>query len=177
MTGAPVEIVPYDLHWPLAFEELRAALTEALGGLCVRIEHVGSTSVPGLAAKPIIDIDAVVAREDLPAAIEALWRVGYAHEGDRGIEGREAFACAACDVPRVGPRRAWPAHHLYVCAPGSRALARHIAFRERLRANPELAVEYARLKVSLARQFRLDREAYTTAKTAFIERVLATLSS
>ena len=84
MPDGPVEVVPYNPRWPQMFKELRAVLQNALGILCRRIEHIGSTSVPGLDAKPIIDLDAVVAREDLPRAIETLGGVGLYSPGRPG---------------------------------------------------------------------------------------------
>jgi GrpB-like predicted nucleotidyltransferase (UPF0157 family) len=154
------------------FEELRAVLQNALGVSCRRIEHVGSTSVPGLVAKPIIDLDAVVATEDLRPAIEFLARLGYIHQGNLGIRGREAFEREAEDVPRAGCKRTWPAHHLYVCPEDSPELARHLAFRDCLRANPEIAKQYAGLKSDLSKRYKSDRQAYTLAKTSFIENTL-----
>src|SRR5258705_12320222 len=87
-----VEVVDYDPRWPTRFETLRARIVAALGSLADSIEHVGSTSVPGLAAKPIIDIDVlVVSAIDVPEAIERLALLGYLHRGNLGIDGREAF--------------------------------------------------------------------------------------
>ena len=105
----PVVIADYDPSWPATFEQLRDRLTGTLGLLAVAIEHVGSTAVPGLAAKPIIDLDVVIAdRADLPAVIQQLRPLGYQHEGDLGVPGREAFTTPA-----------GPPHHLYVCALGT----------------------------------------------------------
>jgi GrpB-like predicted nucleotidyltransferase (UPF0157 family) len=121
--------------------------------------------VPGLAAKPIIDLDVVIGSpDDLPAVIAELRPLGYRPQGDLGVPGREAF--------NYPPGR--PPHHLYVCALGHRELARHLAFRDFLRAHPDTARTYATLKRSLASRFRNDRDAYTEAKTTFIEQVLAT---
>ena len=160
----PVVIVDYDPSWPAAFTRLRDRLATALGSLALRIEHVGSTAVPGLAAKPIIDLDIVVATPgDLPAVIERLRPLGYAHEGDLGVPGRDAFAAPPGSPP----------HHLYVCPVGSPALARHLALRDLLRADPEAAAAHADLKRVLATRFRADRAAYTDAKTAFIDSPLA----
>jgi GrpB-like predicted nucleotidyltransferase (UPF0157 family) len=160
----PIVVVAYDPGWPVRFARLRDTLAAALGRLAVRIEHVGSTAVPGLAAKPIIDLDVVIAaRTDLPAIIERLRPVGYAHQGDLGVGGREAFV-----APSGGP-----SHHLYVCAADSAALARHLILRDLLRADPEAAGAYADLKRTLAARHRHDRAAYTDAKTAFIEALLA----
>ncbi len=129
-----IEIVEYDPQWAKSFDELKNALTNALGDLAIRVEHIGSTAVTGLAAKPIIDIDMVIdSRDVLPEAIEALSGVGYFHQGDLGISGREAFGRESDDVPRGGSARFWPAHHLYLCDKDNRELQRHIAFRDFLR--------------------------------------------
>jgi GrpB-like predicted nucleotidyltransferase (UPF0157 family) len=127
--------------------------------LAVAVEHVGSTAVPGLAAKPIVDIDAVVPfADDVPLAIERLEAADYRHEGELGIPGREAFESPAAATP----------HHLYVLPAGSNELRRHLDFRDYLRAHPGAAADYARLKLGLAARFRNDRKAYTDAKTEFI---------
>src|SRR5215217_165995 len=163
---APVVIAAYDPRWPACFARLRDRLAAALGPLAVRIEHIGSTAVPGLAAKPIIDLDVVIAdHADLPAVIERLRPLGYQHEGDLGVPGREAFTTPA----------GAPAHHLYVCALDTRALGRHLAFRDALRADPALADAYGDLKRTLAARLAHDRDAYTEAKSAFIDQVLAAL--
>jgi len=162
--SAPVEIADYDPGWPAAFAELRNQIAAALGPLARRIEHVGSTAVPGLPAKPVIDLDVVIAaRADLPEVIIRLAALGYRHEGDLGITGREAFASPA----------AAPARHLYVCTADSPELARHLAFRDYLRTHPPQARAYAELKRSLAAQFRYDRDAYSRSKAAFVEQALA----
>jgi GrpB-like predicted nucleotidyltransferase (UPF0157 family) len=162
----PVVIAAYDPSWPATFQQLRDRLAAALGPLAVTIEHVGSTAVPGLAAKPIIDLDVVISdRADLTAVIQQLRLLGYQHEGDLGVAGREAFTT---------PDGA-PPHHLYVCAVGTPALRRHLAFRDALRADPGLADTYGDLKRALAAQLGHDRIAYTEAKSAFIEQVLMAL--
>jgi GrpB-like predicted nucleotidyltransferase (UPF0157 family) len=161
--AAPIVIVNHDPRWPAVFAQLRDHIANALGPLATRIGHVGSTAVPGLAAKPIIDLDVVIAtRDDLPAVIERLHPLGYRHEGDLGVPGREAFTTPP----------AAPPHHLYVCAADSTALAQHLALRDLLRAHPDTARAYGELKRSLARRFRNDQTAYTQAKTAFIEQAL-----
>jgi len=163
--NAPVEIAGYDPGWPATFAALRDQITGALGPLAQRIEHVGSTAVPGLPAKPIIDLDVVIAtRADLPEVIARLAALGYRHEGDLGIPGREAFTSLG----------AAPAHHLYVCTADSRELASHLTFRDYLRTHPGQASAYAELKRSLAARYRSDRDAYGRGKTAFIEQALAT---
>ena len=161
----PVVIVGYDPAWPGRYEVLRARLAEALGELAAAIEHLGSTAVPGLAAKPVIDLDVVLrSSADLPAAIERLAGLGYVHEGDLGIPGREAFATP----PGYGRHD----HHLYVCAPDWPGHGDQIAFRDYLRGHDEAAQAYAALKRSLAARFRDDRRAYTDGKAAFVRQVL-----
>lgn len=172
----PVIVVDYDPAWPDQFEELRRVLTAALGDVAMRIEHVGSTSVPGLAAKPILDIDVVIeSREMLTEAINRLNSLGYRHEGDLGVRGREAFDSGEHEfheVPLDGSGRMWPRHHLYVCARDSRELARQLAFRDWLRGHEEDRVRYADLKRGLAEIFRDDRDAYCDAKRGLVESVL-----
>jgi GrpB-like predicted nucleotidyltransferase (UPF0157 family) len=175
----PVVVVPYDPEWARVFEALRHVYRGTLGELVVAIEHVGSTSVPGLAAKPIIDIDVVIqSHAELPAVMDGLTRLGYRHKGDLGVPGREAFGRdGADDVPRDGSGRRWPAHHLYACASDSRELRRHLAFRDWLRSNPEVAHEYGNLKQRLTELYRDDWEAYTDGKSDFIEGILTKLST
>src|SRR5687767_15978465 len=105
-----VTVVDYDPSWPSVFETLKSHVLQALGSLPVSVEHVGSTAIPGLAAKPIIDMDVVVASvADVTIAVERLSSLGYIHRGDLGIQGREAFHSPS----------ALPPHHLYVCAQGT----------------------------------------------------------
>jgi len=173
-TGAcgPVVIRGYDPEWPTRFAELCEALATALDGLAIVFEHVGSTAVPGLAAKPIIDVDVVVASPRLlPAVIERLKGLGYQRLGELGVPGREAFRTPPSFVlEEQSPLRA--AHHLYVLRNDSQELARHVAFRDALRADAALAKEYAALKRRLAAELGHDREAYTEAKTGFIHAAL-----
>lgn len=163
----PVVIVDYDPLWPGQFEVFRSRLANTLGGLAVAIEHVGSTAVPGLAAKPILDIDILLkSAADLPRAIGALASIGYRHRGDLGVPGREAFRAPAGDLR----------HHLYVC-PDNGEFQRHVTFRGHLRSHPEVANAYASLKRELAIRFRNDREAYNNAKSDFVEKILRTLAN
>ncbi len=171
MTNAKVVLVPSDEGWPVAFEALRDVYSRALGGLALAIEHVGSTSVPGLLAKPVIDIDVVIeSRSQLPAVVEALATLGYRHNGDQGIPGREAFPRDHDEVPRDGSGRSWPLHHLYVCARDAAELRRHLLFRDWLRAHPTRAAEYGALKLRLAELH--DPEGYCEAKTDFVQATL-----
>jgi GrpB-like predicted nucleotidyltransferase (UPF0157 family) len=155
----PVVVVEYDPSWPEIFQLLSKRIADELGCIAAAVEHVGSTSVPGLPAKPIIDIDVLLAEDhSLAEAIEGLRRLGYCHEGDLGIPGREAFKAMEAD----------PAHHLYVCVPGCEEFERHLAFRDYLRANPADARIYGELKKSLARTFREDRTAYIAGKSEMV---------
>jgi GrpB-like predicted nucleotidyltransferase (UPF0157 family) len=169
----PVIIEDYDPRWAEEFDALQAVLSRAVGSLALAIEHVGSTAVPGLAAKPILDIDLVIAsRERLPQVIQALGTLGYFHRGDLGISGRESFGRQDETVPRAGAGRVWMAHHLYVCAQDSAQLRQHLAFCDYLRQHPQAVEAYAQLKRALAERFRLDREAYVEHKTGFIREIL-----
>jgi GrpB-like predicted nucleotidyltransferase (UPF0157 family) len=164
----PVVVVEYDPGWPALFEFFRGRIVTALGGLATAVEHVGSTAVPGLAAKPIIDMDVVLVSGDaLLAAIERLATLGYVHQGDLGIPEREAFRTPAGDSP----------HHLYVCPPQSREFRRHLAFRDYLRSHPKEAKVYGNLKQALALRFSQDRDAYMAGKgecvTELLNRALA----
>jgi GrpB-like predicted nucleotidyltransferase (UPF0157 family) len=157
-----VRVVDYDPGWPALFESLRSSVWQAVADVALSIEHVGSTSVPGLAAKPVIDMDVVVPGAQIAAAIARLARLGYQHQGDLGVPEREAFRS-----PRGSPR-----HHLYVCSANSLALANHLAIREYLRAHPDTARAYGDLKRRLAREYADDADGYTVEKTQFILAVL-----
>jgi len=159
----PVVILPYDRVWPQVFTALQAHLAAELGPSVLAIEHVGSTAVPGLAAKPVIDIDIVIAAEsELPLLIDRLTKLGYAYKGEQGIAGRHAFKRPP-DMPE---------HHLYVCSADNLELSRHLAFRDHLRASPADAEAYGKLKFELAARFGADREGYSQAKSDFVEAML-----
>ena len=161
MKTARVNVVPYDPEWRSDFEKIKRELDVALGNLALAVEHIGSTSVEGLSAKPCIDIDIVI--EDysmLKEVIERLAAIGYNHEGDLGIAGREAFDYK--DKPHLAK------HHLYVCPKDSSELRRHIAFRDYLRANPEAVKEYSRIKEEGAELFFFDIDKYIEHKSPFI---------
>jgi GrpB-like predicted nucleotidyltransferase (UPF0157 family) len=131
--------------------------------VALTVEHAGSTSVPGLAAKPIIDMTVIVASErEVPLAIAQLATLGYVHLGNRGIEGREAFRHP----------QGLPAHHLYVCPQGSLAAQNHLAVRDYLRTHPETARVYGELKKRLAQEFPNDIESYVDGKTNLMLEVL-----
>ena len=156
-----VVLVDYDPRWPGEFSRIRQELEGALGPLALRVEHVGSTSVPGLAAKPIIDLDVVIADETpLEAVTEALKAISYQHEGDLGIPGREAFCYE--EKPHLQK------HHLYVCRESSGELKRHVAFRDHLRTHPEAAAEYAAVKWEGAALFPENVDGYLAHKAPCI---------
>lgn len=152
-----VVVLPYDEHWARDFCEIKSEIQEALDQLALAIEHVGSTSVHGLSAKPIIDIDVVIKDYSmLDAVISALERIDYHHEGNLGIAGREAFKYEGKTHLRK--------HHLYVCPRDSEELKRHIAFREYLRSHPEAVREYSRIKEEGAALYPFDIEKYIVQK-------------
>jgi GrpB-like predicted nucleotidyltransferase (UPF0157 family)/N-acetylglutamate synthase-like GNAT family acetyltransferase len=153
-------VVDYDARWPERFALLREKLAAALGPLASHIEHVGSTSVPGLAAKPIIDLDLLLfSANDLPAAVERLAGIGYEYQGDLGIAGRHAF--------RNPPGES--DHHLYLCTPDCDEFVRHVALRDYLRTQPAEAKAYGELKLDLGRRFADDRRAYMLGKHEFLQ--------
>ena len=164
MWSKPIEVADYDPAWPLLFADIAERVQAAFeDGPLVRVEHVGSTSVPGLPAKPIVDIDVIIqSRADLPEAITRLATLGYEHQGDGGISGRESFLS-----PSETPR-----HHLYVCAQDSAELRRHLAFRDYLRAHPIEVRRYGEIKRELAACHVSDIDAYVEGKTAFVQTVL-----
>jgi GrpB-like predicted nucleotidyltransferase (UPF0157 family) len=157
-----IVVVEYDPAWPKLFEALRAPVAHALGNVALAIEHIGSTSVRGLAAKPIIDIAVVVRAHGVATAIARLAPLGYVHKGDLGIPGREAMR-----HPPGSPR-----HHLYVCPEGNLGLANPLAVRDYLRVNPEAARAYGELKKRLAIEFADDVDGYVEAKTPMIIEML-----
>jgi GrpB-like predicted nucleotidyltransferase (UPF0157 family) len=159
-----VEVAEYDPEWVARFRRIRKRLWPAISDFALCIEHVGSTSVPGLAAKPIIDIDLVIpSQECLPMAIDRLVSLGYKHRGNLGIEDRTAFSAPTSE----------PVHHLYVCGKDSLALRNHLTLRDHLRFYPQSVTEYSNLKRNLARQFPYDIDSYIDGKTEFILTILA----
>ena len=164
MAAKHVVVLPYDEAWKKDFEEIKAELMAVLDGLVLSVEHVGSTSVPGLAAKPIIDIDVIIEDTDCFEKVKtALETIGYQHEGDLGIPGREAFKYHGKEHLRK--------HHLYVCAKDSDELKRHLSFRDYLRTHPEAVKEYGRIKEEGARLYPNDIDSYIEYKAPFIENI------
>ena len=140
------------------------------------IQHVGSTSVHGLIAKPVIDIDLIIEDRSFLESIKTiLAKLGYEYMGNLGINDREAFKRASSRTPDDGSLRDWPAHNLYVCINGSVALRNHLALRDFLRANPHKAKEYGELKKRLIAENPFDIDLYIKHKTPFILEILKTL--
>lgn len=157
----PIEVVEYDPAWPRSFERERSRLVAALEDCALAIEHIGSTAVPGLAAKPVLDI--LITARPFPLSgrgIGAVEALGYHYLGENGIAGRQYF--------RTRPHL----RHLHVFAPGAIEAENHLLLRDFLRAHPEAAEEYAALKRDLARRHRLDREAYVEGKGALVATLL-----
>lgn len=165
MAEEAVRIVPYDASWPRRFEKERALLSEVLATWLVGpIEHVGSTAVPGLAAKPVIDIMAgVVSLSASRAAIDAVAPYDYCYAPYR--PDLMHWFCKPSPSART--------HHLHLVPIDSELWVERLAFRDYLRAHTDVALEYTRLKQELAERHRFDREAYTDAKGPFVRRVLA----
>lgn len=160
-----IEVVPYNPQWKKEFEKIRDMINSYIGDLIITIEHVGSTSVEGLSAKPIIDLDVVMDNYDvLPAIIERLENVGYEYEGNLGCEGREAFK-----RPRED---GFMKYHLYVCPKDGKGYLEHIAFRDYLRENEMARKEYEALKINLAKAYKYDIDNYCDKKTKFVRGVL-----
>ena len=162
MRTKKVIVVPYDKAWKSAFEEIKKEIERVIGDLIIGIEHVGSTSVEGLSAKPIIDIDVVIKDYSVFATVvQKLETIGYIHEGDLGIKDREAFKYT--DKPHL------MMHHLYVCPQYSEELHRHITFRDFLRSNPEAVRKYSLIKEKAAELFPNDIDGYIEYKSPCIK--------
>jgi GrpB-like predicted nucleotidyltransferase (UPF0157 family) len=158
-----VRLSPYQPAWQRLFEEEKARLQQAVGPYVLDIQHVGSTSIPGLVAKPILDIAIAVRNfEEATVCIEPIERLGYVYRGELGIPRRHYF--------RKGQPRT---HHLHVNEIESADYENQILFRDYLIRHPDLAQAYGALKLDLARRFPTDRDAYLAGKAPFIEHVLA----
>lgn len=161
-----IRLVPYQPAWADLFQQEAERLSAALGGHVVRIEHVGSTAVPGLDAKPILDI-VVAVRDMTDVAVfeEALKPLGYVHKGENDRPGRLYF------VKRLPDERS--THHLNITELDTECWFTHVAFRDYLRDRAESRAEYRKLKQDLARRYQHDRAAYQEGKKEFIQRILA----
>jgi GrpB-like predicted nucleotidyltransferase (UPF0157 family) len=174
MTSKEVVVVPYSSNWASVFQELSNTFNKHLKGLINRIEHIGSTSVPGLAAKPIIDLDIIIKdKSNFKEIIQILKELGYNYLGEMGIVGRDAFERISDLSPVDGSGKRWLRHHLYVCTEDSMGLKNHIRFRDYLRSNQEVVIEYGTLKMELAKKYPFDVDSYVDGKTDFIISILA----
>jgi GrpB-like predicted nucleotidyltransferase (UPF0157 family) len=166
-----IEIVPYTEAWPLAFESEAAALRRVMGAQAIRIEHVGSTAVPGLAAKPVIDIQvSVQSLESLEPFQASLATLAYQFVSITEFDDHE--------YPWFAKPGQWPStHHVHLCVAGEELELRHLAFRDYLRRNAEQARRYEALKRKLAGEYEGTTlhsvASYSMAKSEFIENALA----
>ena len=166
MRTKKVMVLPYDRAWKSAFEKIKEELDQAIGDLILGIEHVGSTSVEGMSAKPCIDIDVIIQDYSVfDAVVSRLEAIGYLYEGDLGIKDREAFQYS--NKPHL------QTHHLYVCPQYSEELHRHITFRDFLRSHPEAAKTYSSVKETAAQLFPEDIAQYIAYKSPCIEELYA----
>ena len=157
-----VTVVPYDEAWESAFEKIKDETEAVIGDMILGIEHIGSTSVRGLSAKPCIDIDVIIKDYSVfDEIVRRLGTIGYIHEGDLGIKDREAFKYT--DKPHL------MMHHLYVCPQYSEELKRHIVFRDFLRNNKEAVMKYSAVKEKAAELFFDDIDRYIAYKASCIE--------
>ena len=162
MTTPKVNVLPYDENWKSDFKKIRREIECAIGNLIVGIEHVGSTSVEGLSAKPCIDIDIIIKDYSVfDSVVEKLETIGYIHEGNLGIPDREAFKYS--NKPHLQK------HHLYVCPQYSEELRRHITFRNFLKTSPESVKKYSSIKEAAAKLFPDDIDKYMQYKSPCIE--------
>lgn len=173
MSPIPISIEESNPKWANIFQQLKEIIQQELKGIIIDIEHVGSTAIPNLATKPIIDMDVIIeSRELLSEICIKLQKLGYRHNGDQGIPGREAFKRESEEVPYTIPRKKWQYHHLYVVDKNSKELKRHLYFRDYLINHPEAKEEYEKLKRKLAQEYRNQRDNYTDGKSKFIEGIL-----
>jgi GrpB-like predicted nucleotidyltransferase (UPF0157 family) len=162
--------VDYDSNWPVEFEKIKHFLMGLLQDHVIAIEHVGSTSIVGCSAKPILDIDLVIERkEEFDSVKTILESVGYAHRGNQGIEGREVFKRLFEDE--------FMAYHLYCCQKDSEELLRHLSLRTYLSDHPKIRDEYSELKKSLAKQYPDQILDYMEGKDDFIKKMLSDAES
>ena len=162
MRTRKVIVLPYDRAWQSAFEKIKGEIEKAIGDFIIGIEHVGSTAVEGMSAKPCIDLDVIIRDyAAFAAVVEGLKRIGYIHEGDLGIRDREAFRYT--DKPHL------MMHHLYVCPQYSKELHRHTTFRDFLRSNPEAVQKYSLVKEKAAELFPYDIDGYIEYKSPCVE--------
>lgn len=162
--GGHIEIAEYHPEWPQVFEQEAAAILEACRPWVTEVHHIGSTSVPGLAAKPVLDMMPVAAgpAEGLEA-VSRMTGLGYSYRGENGIPGRLYFDRVVDDRTVA---------HVHILPAGHPDARKHLVFRDYLRTHPDAAQEYERLKRDLAAKYRDDRLAYTDSKADFISGII-----
>ncbi|NHI82732.1 MAG: GrpB family protein [Candidatus Thorarchaeota archaeon] len=166
-TDEPVFVEEYNPNWVSWFQRLCVFLEPILGQSFIRIEHIGSTAIPDMVAKPIIDLDIVIREYDFESVKLNLEAAGYEHQGDLGITGREAFVLLDRNLEKqLSP------HHLYVCDQNSDELHRHLAFRNYLRVHKTEAKAYSDIKLKLVKQHNRNRELYMRGKDQLIQAIL-----
>ena len=158
----------YNPDWPSWFASIKAFVESALVEVPYLIEHVGSTAIPGMTAKPIIDIDLIVDRPVFPLVKDRLAVIGYFHQGDLGIPEREAFKLTDQRVIQ-----SLPPHHLYICIAGAAALRDHLCFRDFMRAHRAWVQRLSRHKERLCAQHDNDRQAYMDGKSDMVREITA----
>ena len=158
-----VVVEKWNPQWKYEYEKIVASLGKDIIYNSIKIEHVGSTSVEGLSAKPVIDLDIVIEKDKFAIIKELLNKKGYEYEGDLGIEGREAFSYSGKEELMT--------HHLYVCPKNSKELFKHITFRNFLKNNPDLAAEYSNVKEQAAVLYPDDIDKYMEFKSKIIEKI------
>ena len=171
-------LYPYDPEWKRWFSDLKNVLESNITIKEIIIHHVGSTSITGMTAKPIIDIDIEIPDYSFLEAIESdLNRIGYINNGDQGIKDRLAFKRIDDEVPYSLPRRKWITHHLYICPSFSEELKKHLIFRDSLETYDSYKEEYARIKREIEIESNDDRKIYATIKEtrakSFVESVIS----
>ena len=153
----------YQERWPRDFLMIEVTIMAGLSGLDISMEHIGSTAIRNLAAKPTVDIDLFYGKnEEYTRIKEGLEKIGYDHHGDQGIVDRKVFKRSTADVKHRVLDRIH--HHLYVCPAHSVALKRHLLFRDYLRNNEEARLQYQAIKYHLAKQAKQDRKVYAQMK-------------
>lgn len=174
MTKFPIQIEEYNPQWKLEFEKLEEILKENISNEISQIEHVGSTSIENLCAKPIIDIDIVIRNDEslMKIVISQLTKLEYIHVGDLGITGREAFKRLNSKTPNNHSNCKWYEHNLYLCKEKSIGLLNHIRFKNYLRNNSDAVKQYGILKKELAKKHPFNMDAYIDGKTNFIIEIL-----
>lgn len=155
-----IVVVPYDEKWLNEFEKIRDEILPVIYNDIISIEHVGSTSVPGLWAKPIIDMNIIVENTKLPVVIKKLSSIGYEHEGNLGIEGREAF--------KYSDKSHLMQHNLYVCPKDSAEHKRQMAFRDYLKSHLSDCMKYSEIKIEMSKKFPHDIESYIKGKETVV---------